>query len=363
MKITSILAPALAVLSLSAVCAPQVLAAPKKPAKAKPAASKAKAPKPKARKLIKEVMGTEQLSGWEGSMGEMFTLGTNPAVNFALKKAEYSIARSNIAGNSHWPKGDEKLLVLHFTVQNPNKHVIQFGPQYLSIKAVDSGGVTRNWVSDAARESTGERLSMPLNPGQKVDGYTVIPVAAWGEVPKLIVASGYEPKANIVRYDLRGKVAKLAAPFGDAKDAATALKLVPAKAGVFFPVTDHYDARLDSVAYTSEPIKGRAPDTGKRFFVATFTFQNKSPIARPYAYNYFRADLKDVDGEKTDYSNSMLKGSRDEEVNTNLAAGEEGRGRFYWQVPANVEAKTILLQYGYDKESRTFAFDVEGAKK
>jgi hypothetical protein len=37
--------------------------------------------------------------------------------------------------------------------------------------------------------------------------------------------------------------------------------------------------------------------------------------------------------------------------------------RFYWELPEKVDAKTILMQYGYDREARTFAYDVAGAVK
>ncbi|HEX8465090.1 MAG TPA: DUF4352 domain-containing protein [Abditibacterium sp.] len=357
MKTLSIVTPAILLLALGAVSAPQSLAAPRKAAKAKPAA------KPKTRKLIKEVLGTEQLTGWEGALGEMFTLGTNPPFNFTLKNAAYSAGRVNIGEGSYWPKGDEKLLVLHFTVQNVKPTAMHFGAYYLNVKAVDSGGVTREYVRQIAREKTGESLSLSLNPGQKIDAYTVIPVAGWGEVPKLIVSSAYEPKSSIVRYDLRGKVAKLSAPFAEPKDGTTALKLISAKAGQFYPVTDRFDARLESVAYSGDKLQNRAPNSGKRFCIATFTLQNKSLKPYRFSQSVFRADLKDVDGEKTDYTSSILKGSRDEEANSELAPGEEARVRFYWELPEKVEAKTILMQYGYDKESRTFAYDIASAGK
>jgi hypothetical protein len=364
MKAPTFFAVALAAVFLSATHAAQVLAAPKKPAKAVSKSKAAKpAAKPKERKLIREVMGTEQIAGWEGALNEAFTIGTNPAVNFSLRRAEYSAGRVNIGGNAHIPKGDEKLLVLHFTIQNPQPKPLNFGGNYLIIRAVDSGGVTRDFVGDLAREVTGERLSLTLSPGQKVDGYTAVRVAAWGEVPKLIVQSWYDRKAPIVRYDLRGKVQKLAAPFADAKDAANALKLVPAKAGAFFPVTDNFDARLDAIAYSAEPIMGQAPKKGSRYCVATFTIQNKGLKPNRLSYSYFRADLKDADGEKTDYNSAMLKGSRDEAAGSELAPGEEARVRFYWALPEKVEAKEVLLQYGYDRESRTFAFDAASAIK
>ncbi|BCM93379.1 hypothetical protein IAD21_05270 [Abditibacteriota bacterium] len=324
------------------------------PVKTKPAVA------PKQPKLIREVLGTEQLQGYEGAFGETFTLGKDTPINFTMKSAEYTVGRANIGDAAHWPKGDEKLLVLHFSIQNPLKKPLNFSAGYLIFKAIDANGVTRDYVGDIAREVTGESLRIALNPGQKVEAYTAIRVAAYGEVPKLIVQNWYERQAPIVRYDLRGKVTKLTAPFGDASDAsgATAPRLVPAKAGGFYPVTDLFDARLDAVAYTTDPINSAVVSKGKRYCTAIFTLKNKGLKASRISYSYFRADLKDADGEKTDYNTSMLKASRDEEANAELQPGEEARVRFYWSLPEKVEAKTILMQYGYDRQSRTYAFEV-----
>jgi len=342
----------------------------KKPAVAKPAAKKSATDKPAVAKpvartprLVREVLGTEQLEGYEGALGETFTLGKSSPLNFTLRRAEYSVSRSNIGGYAHFAKGDEKLLVLHYTVQNPQQRPFNYSTSYLSFKAVDASDVTRNYVGDIAREGTGESLGITLHPGQKVDAYTTIKVAARGEVPKLIVAHAYEPKTPIIRYDLRGQAQKLIAPFADPADAtgATALRLIPATAGTFYPVTDHFDARLDAVTYTTEPIKARAPGAGKRYCVATFMLLSKGPKQGRYGYSYFRADLKDADGEKVNYNTSMLKAARDEEAHGELEPGEEVRVRFYWVLPENVAARTVLLQYGYDRESRTYAFDVAAA--
>ncbi|RYX83825.1 DUF4352 domain-containing protein [bacterium] len=315
---------------------------------------------PKPQKLIREVLGTEQLQGYEGRFGETFTLGKNTAFNFTLKSAEYSVGRVNIGDAAHLAKGDEKLLVLHFSIQNPQSKPLNFGAGYTIFKAIDANGVTRDFVGDLAREVTGEALRITLNPGQKVEAYTAIPVASYGEVPKLIVQNWYERQAPIIRYDLRGKVTKLVAPFGDPADAkgATASRLVAAKAGAFYPVTDYFDARLDSVTYTTEPIKTYAAGTGKQYCTAIFTIKNKGLKSCRFSNSYFRADLKDADGEKANYNGSMLKASRDEEAGNELAPGEEARVRFYWALPLKVEAKTILMQYGYNRESRTYAFEV-----
>jgi hypothetical protein len=345
-----------------ALITPLVLAAPKpttsKPSTKTPAKAPAKAPVKKPVKLIREVLGTEALTGYEGSLGETFTIGKEMPMNFTLKKAVYTVGRSNIGGYSQFPKGDEKLLILHFSIQNPRKTAFRISKSYINFKAVDSSGVTRTDVGDIARDVTGESMSYQLQPGQKVDGYTAIKVAAFGEVPKLIVQATYEPKAPIVRYDLRNKVGKLTEPYAEPTDpkGATARKIVPAKQGVFYPVTDLFDVKIDTISYSKE-IGKRKADDGKYYCIATATIQNRGPRTANYSQSYFRADLKDVDGEKTNYNTSMLKGSRDEESFGPLSEGETTRVRFYWLLPEGVEAQSVLLRYGYDNEARTFAIE------
>jgi hypothetical protein len=105
------------------------------------------------------------------------------------------------------------------------------------------------------------------------------------------------------------------------------------------------------------------PKEGYRYCFAKFTIKNRGPRPARYSYSYFRADLKDADGEKTEYNTSILKASRDEESSGELAPGEEARIRFYFAVPKSVDAKTVLVQYGYDRESRTYAFAVPARSK
>jgi hypothetical protein len=278
-------------------------------------------------------------------------------VNFTLNRLEYSVGRVNIGTNAHHPLGDEKMLVLHFTVQNPMKRNLNFSSSYLTFLAIDANGVTRPYLGDIAREVTAEPVRIELNPGQKVEAYTAIKVAAFGPVPKIIVRHAYETKAPIVRYDGRGAARKLVAPYVDSADksGATALKTVPVKIGAWYPVTDYFDARLEKIDYAST-VAGREAGTGKKYCLATFSLRNGGKRPTNYGQSFFRADLKDADGEKTDYNTSMLKGSRDEEASSTLAPGEEARVRFYWTLPEKVDAQTVLLQYGYNREARTFAF-------
>ena len=339
----------------------QAAPAPKKPAAKKPAPPAAKPvakPKPK---LIHEVLGNEQLVGYEGQLGQMYTVGKDTALNVTLKKAEYSVKRINIGNYSYLPSGDEKFLVLHFAVHNPLKRAVNFTSGYLLFKAVDGSGVTRNALTDMGREVTNESVSYTLQPAQKVDVYAAVKVAAFGEVPKLIVQSRYDPEAPIVRYDLRGKVSKMAAPFGD-ESGVSSPRNIAGKVGVTYPVADSFDVRVDKVDYATGTLGGYEAEKGGRFAVAYVTITNRAPRPARYSASYFNAALKDSDGEKADYIAHLLKTSRDEESGAELAPGEEAKARFFWRVPNTVTAQTILLRDGYEKEGRVYAVEVAPAE-
>ena len=311
-------------------------------------------------KLIREVLGTTPLVGYEGKLNQTFTLGKETPFNFTLRSAEYTVGRVNIGTDPVSFGGDEKLLVLHFTAQNSMSRAFSFSTSYLNFIAVDASGVSRKYINNIAREVTGEPVNLTLNPGQKIDAYTVIKVGAFGAVPKLIVKHAYEDKAPIVRYDLRGVAKKLPAPYADPSDksGATALKTVEATSGTWYPVTDFFDARLEKVEYSTNKFDGRELGAGNRYCIAMFTIRNGGKRAVNMSSSDFRADLNDVDGEKTNYNNTMLKGSRDEAAFAQVEPGEETRVRFFWQLPEKVDAQTVLLKYGYNTDSRTFAFPV-----
>src|SRR5579871_6690364 len=67
------------------------------------------------------VQGTAQLAGENGKIGVTYTLGKSSPYNFTLLDARYSASRVVIGGDTAMPKADEKLLVVDFTVQNPQK--------------------------------------------------------------------------------------------------------------------------------------------------------------------------------------------------------------------------------------------------
>ena len=182
-----------------------------------------------------EVAGTTQLAGGEGVIGKTYTLGKTQPLNFTLKSAEYTVSRINMGPNIYAPKADEKLLVLRFTVQNPKQNEVSLSYSSFKLTVVDNKDVNHEFDSYIAREGTSDVLGINLKPAQKIEVYAVWPVPASGVTPKLIVARDQD--SPVLRYDLRGKIKPLPAPFADPADSsgATALGEVPASTGTYYP--------------------------------------------------------------------------------------------------------------------------------
>ena len=307
---------------------------------------------------VAQVQGTTQLAGAEGEVGKTYTLGKASPLNFTLRGAEFTVARVNVGTNSIVPEAGEKLLVVRFSVQNPQNREVRYAWSDLRFTAVDAKDVSREFAQAVGREGTSDSLSLSLKPAQKIDAFTVIKVPAEGVVPKLIVMR--EKDAPVLRYDLRAVAKGPGAPFADPADAsgATILESVPAETGKFYPL-GQLDARLDSVAFTTEPLNKRAPAAGQRYLVATFTLKNMSARNTNYNWATIRPELVDADGEKVAYNQQMLKAARDETASGQLKPGEEAKVRYFFALPEDVGGKSILMAEG---KSRAYAFDVSAAK-
>ncbi|GAB4455980.1 MAG: hypothetical protein OHK0029_13080 [Armatimonadaceae bacterium] len=326
---------------------PPVKAAPK-PAPAKPAANRP------------VVLGTQQLPGDFGKFGTTYTIGTREPVNFTLNRAEYSVTPLSFDNNTYVPKADQKLLVLHYTIHNPNPQELSFDWSALRFTAVDSQDTNHDYIQAVAREGQNQPLSIRLKPAQKLEVYSAILVPAEGVVPKLIVQR--ERTAPVIRYDLREKVAALPEPIADTADptGATARKDVPAVAATWYAL-GAFDARLEKVEYVAGPLVRREAGKGNRFVTTTFTIRNRTARRERYYWSDFLGEVRDADGEKIPYTQAILKVTRDEAAQGELEPGEEIRIRFFFPVPEGVAAKTLRLSEGRIidvRQARAFLFDL-----
>ncbi|MEY4531772.1 MAG: hypothetical protein RLZZ156_2493, partial [Deinococcota bacterium] len=157
--------------------------------------------------VLSAAAGTQQLSGGVGVFGQAVTLGKDSPLNFTLRSLEYAVGRVAI-GNSVWvSNAKQKLLLMRFTAQNPQKNRdVELSNSSFVFTLVDSNNVsvTPNWAAgefNLARDNDSIIVSTPLKPGQRLDVYTVFVVPNEVSVPKLVVERYNERQAGVFRFD------------------------------------------------------------------------------------------------------------------------------------------------------------------
>jgi hypothetical protein len=317
--------------------------------------------------------GTQQLAGGVGAIGQAVTLGKESPLNFTLRSLEYQFGRVSIGSGVWEANAKQKLLLLRFTVQNPqkNRDVLLNHSSFL-FTLVDSNNVssTPAWAASElqfARDNDSTPLETPLKPGQRLDAYTVFVVPREVSVPKLIVERFNERSAGVLRYDLGGKIKPLPAPFAADSNGFKAIEELNAKIGTYYPL-GLFDLRLESAGFaTSQPADLR-PSEGKRFVTLIFGLRNPMPRGAPNAdfslcgERGVVLELTDADGERQTSQTCLAnfwKVSREESGDGSLAPGQETRVRFYFEVPNHVAMARLMVS---SAQSIRYVFDLGATK-
>jgi hypothetical protein len=305
------------------------------------------------------VKGTTQMAGDNGKIGTTYTLGHgDKAINFTLTSAAYSVDRILDGSSAFMAGADEKFLVLHFTLHNPNKTENMVNWATLTYTAIDSNNVNHQVTGNGSvlfdKDGTHEAAQIVLKPAQKVAFYTALRIPSDVTVPKLIVQM---PEAlPVLRvYFAKGDIKPLASPFGD-PSGVVALREVPSEAGVYYPASTDFDVKLVSGAY-SQQVGSYEASEGKRLFVATVSVKNSSLTAKTISWGAFLTGVKTDDGEKTNFAgNRMYKSARDEDASNELQPGEEYTVRILIEIP--VGAKVSELRLRENDSARAYLFKV-----
>jgi hypothetical protein len=319
--------------------------------------------KPAPKPTVPVVQGTQQLAGGVAVVGKTYTLflGTSDAINYTIRKAEYSVG--------HFYKGDEdslppqgyKSLILHLTIQNPQKQERGVSGNSIRFTGVDSKNQSVSGEGGWFDEATHSEVSMSLKPGQKIDVYTRILLASDVSLPKLIVD---DANNKVWRYDLKGQIAPLVSPYADpaVKDGSAALDVIPGKAGVFYPAV--LDLRVDKVDVPATQPEGMDVSSDQQVVVVYLTFHNANLVPQsmvPGAAYSFRASLLDQDGIAVDYQHLYL-GTRDRELGGDLPAGKDANVRVLFAVDKDVVPTTLKLHLGGDMRDYAIALPPLPAK-
>lgn len=346
---------ALGLVGAAIATSPLSAATTKKPVPKKPTA---KAPaKPSTNN--KATAGTTQLKGSTPKFGETWTLGKTYPWNFKLNSAEYSVEQLKIGDTIYFPPAGQKLLVLHFTVHNPQPREALMRFDTFNWTVVDAKDTNWEGISELGSEKTRERVEMEMKPAQKMDLYTAVLVPAKAEMPKLIVKGSDD---LVLRYDLRGKVKGMPGPFADPKDktGATALDRVPAQKGTYYPL-GQFDVKLDGVSTSDKKIINEEElEEGNSWVIVSMTAKNDSAEPKLLRFDTFEPKLLDQDGAEIEWNGNMLSGTRDKDIETSPEPGQELKFRYYFQIPSDVQLQSLTIREGGD--GRTYVYDAEALK-
>jgi hypothetical protein len=302
-----------------------------------------------------ETLGTEQLKGEYGLMGHTYTLGKSNPWNITLESAEYTTDFVMSGDNIICPTKDEKILLLHFTVHNPQKRTALMRFDTFRVTAVDANN--KNWDRDQNlnAEATKTTVNQQFKPAQKMSVYKAVRVPAAGEIPKVIVTGSDN---LVIRYDLVGKVKALPDPVADPSDktGATALAKVPAKMGTPYPA-GQFAVSVDGVSYSDAPVGSAKPPTGGRLMVVNMTAKNVSARALPFRFDTFVIKAVDADGVALQWGKDLLAASSDKSLNMPAEAGQEVKFRTFFKVDKGATPAKITVAGGGN--ARVYEFAVE----
>lgn len=310
-----------------------------------------------ARPTVAGAVGAEQMEGQWAEMGRAYTINRDDPLNFTLISAEFTVTRVNVGDESVVPQGDEKLLMLHMMVQNPQERERRLYWADLELTAVDVMNVNREWSQELGIESTGEPVDMDLKPAQKVDLYTAVVVPAKGPVPKLIVKSG---EGGVLRYDLRAKVTPLEEPFRDPEDesgVSARERVMPKMYEREYHPMGLFDVRYgDRVRFLAGPYAS-APE-GMAYMGIGLMIRNGSGDEQWLHSDLLCAELRALDGRKVDWECELVS-EEWEAVDVDFGPGEETGIFAMFRLPVGTPLGSFEIREG--EQGRAYVFDLAGA--
>lgn len=308
------------------------------------------------------VVGTNELAGTWAKLDTVYTIGKEQPMYITLKSAEYTVARISIGDNIYAPTQDQKLLVLRFAVQNPNKVESLLHWATFRFTAIDDKNINYEYVQDLGDVTTHAKFSAELKPAQKTEVYTVIPVPATAVIPKIMIRAGTDENSPVLRYDPSKDVKPLSAPFADPKDptGVIARSEVPAEMGTAYPYS-YFDVTVEKAEFSDKTtILDNTLEDGQRFFIVTLSCKNQVPMEYGLFWASFTPKLTTTDGDDIHWNQTMLLGSTDRTADVKVKPGESARVRYFYMVDKDITLKSFSLYEG--ENGRVYTYDLSKGK-
>ncbi|RYD41085.1 MAG: DUF4352 domain-containing protein, partial [Verrucomicrobiaceae bacterium] len=145
------------------------------------APKKPQAPKPQPK------LGQVQMAGDNGAIGTTYSVGDKGTeLNFTLDSAEF-VLRAPMAEDTVVAEKEKKILLLTFTVANPQKNEQNFLYSSFHFTAVAPDDENSEYDGYYYHPDRKTRFDTTLKPAQKVKAVIAFPIHGKGPVNKLIV--------------------------------------------------------------------------------------------------------------------------------------------------------------------------------
>lgn len=278
------------------------------------------------------------MPGNSGKLGITYQLGNvGDELHFTLDSAEVALRCKTVEDNILAMHPD-KLLILNYTVQNPNKRELSFDYGSFKFTCVSPDDENRDSDSYAYHAERRTHFSVSLKPAQKVKAFVAFKVHGTGPITKLIVARGYN--RPILRFDLKDKVKTMTSIF--APDGMNVLQTVPAPFAKPFDF-GAFDLNVETVEAAPGAVGQYQPAEGQTIFVATVSFTNMLNRPHRLGWGTFQPKLMDENGDNIEWCSDMLTITGNQTIDEQIECDQVKRGKIVFRGVKGQKPKKLKL--------------------
>jgi hypothetical protein len=128
--------------------------------------------------------------------------------------------------------------------------------------------------------------------------------------------------------------------------------------GVFYRLRE-LQAKIDSAAFSTDPVANRPPRKGNRFLVIKGTVKNDLTSKRNISWNTIRPKVADMDGGELRWGDETYYASRDEGIRGSLEPGQEIRFKWVFEVPNGVQPASVAVT---ENVGRAYVYDLSNVQ-
>ena len=312
-----------------------------------------------------DAKGTSQLLTDWCKVKKTYTLGAkdNWPIKFCLISAEYRSVHIDANNECDYPEQGEKLLIVHYSLQNPLTLAVPNASGDVNITAVgekganyhesyrcleksrlESTGLTpqasiANYEGNASIRLASTGFYHRLEPGQKIYAYSIIHVSGDEFITKLIVAHSSDlPDA---RYDMHGLITPLVPPYNSPVSNAKPWSTFAGAAGMTYGSASA-DLKCDgTITFSDTLFPNETKSNLSHYALCSFTITNFAPsFLTP-----LDVALQLKDGNNVVYSEyAVLSTGSNQIINPHIDThGSLTFREAYW-IPRSVTIQTVSMR-------------------